>query len=51
MVKTLPISFRLEPSEKVALENAAQEEGRSVSNLLIKIVNEWLANRPKSGGD
>ncbi|WP_164738158.1 ribbon-helix-helix domain-containing protein [Frigidibacter oleivorans] len=48
MTKTLPLSFRLDPADKLALERAAAADGRSVSNLLVLIVREWLAAHPTS---
>lgn len=40
--KGLPISFRLTPEKKLALEIAAEEDSRSVSSLLDKLVSDWL---------
>lgn len=45
MTKSFPISFRLDPNEKAALEKAAAEDARSVSSLLTLIVRQWLAER------
>lgn len=45
MSKGLPISFRLDPVDKQALDKAADEEARSVSSLLTLIVRQWLADR------
>lgn len=50
MAKGLPVSFRLEAAEKLALDRAAEAENRSVSNLLTVIVREWLAQRERGGG-
>jgi hypothetical protein len=33
-----------------ALRQIAEEEDRTVSNLITRIVKEWLAVRQKSGG-
>ena len=50
MAKGFPISFRLEMSEKAALEAAAEKDARSVSSLLTLIVREWLrAQADKKG--
>ena len=43
--KSVPISFRLLPEVKAALETAAREDSRSVSSLLDKLVNDWLRDR------
>jgi uncharacterized protein (DUF1778 family) len=40
--KGLPISFRLTPDKKQALETAAEADSRSVSSMLDKIVSDWL---------
>ncbi|MCE6960567.1 hypothetical protein LAZ40_16200 [Cereibacter sphaeroides] len=40
--KVSPISFRLLPDTKAALDKAAADDRRSVSSLLDKIVTEWL---------
>lgn len=40
--KSLPISFRLSPEKKQALEAAAEIDSRSVSSLLDKIISDWL---------
>lgn len=40
--KGVPVSFRLLPDVKAALEKAAQDDSRSVSSLLNKLVSEWL---------
>jgi uncharacterized protein (DUF1778 family) len=42
MTKSLPISFRLPEETKAALERAAQEDARSVSSLVTKIISDWL---------
>lgn len=40
--KTLPISFRLDPAVKAALEAAAHQDSRSVSSLASKVLADWL---------
>jgi hypothetical protein len=40
--KTLPVSARLAPEIKKALEAAAKADGRSTSNLMEKIIADWL---------
>lgn len=47
MAKTPPIGVRLDPEAKAEIERAARDDARSVSSLISKIVNEWLANRKK----
>lgn len=43
--KGVPVSFRLLPDVKAALETAAREDSRSVSSLLDKLVSDWLRDR------
>ncbi|NPD17307.1 hypothetical protein HOY34_19150 [Xinfangfangia sp. D13-10-4-6] len=45
MSKGLPVSFRLDENDKMALEAAAKADARSVSSLLTVIVRQWLAAR------
>jgi uncharacterized protein (DUF1778 family) len=45
MPKTESITFRVDAETKEAIENAAREDGRAVSNLLDRIVSEWLRRR------
>lgn len=40
--KGVPVSFRLLPEVKEALDAAAKADHRSVSSLLDKLVTEWL---------
>jgi hypothetical protein len=40
--KTLPISFRLPPETKAALEKAASADHRSVSSLVEKVLTDFL---------
>jgi len=42
MTKTNAVSFRVEPDEKTALEQAAKDDSRTESSLLQKILKEWL---------
>lgn len=42
MQKSVPISFRLPPEVKAALEEAAKADTRSVSSLMEKLVTTWL---------
>jgi uncharacterized protein (DUF1778 family) len=43
MTKTANLHLRLEPAERAALEAAAREDDRSVSQLARRIISEWLA--------
>ena len=45
MQKSVPISFRLPPETKQALEKAAKADTRSVSSLLEKVVTEFLKDQ------
>lgn len=45
MARSAPIGFRVEPDMKAALEKAAAEDSRSVSSLIVKILNDWLRER------
>lgn len=49
MARTLPTSIRLDPEIKAGLERAATADGRSVSNLLDRIVREWLGAKGHLG--
>ena len=42
MAKTAALAFRVQDEVKVALEKAATADGRSVSNLMDRILREWL---------
>jgi hypothetical protein len=42
VTKTHPLGFRVEPEVKEALEKAAKADGRSVSNLIERILAQWL---------
>jgi len=49
--KPLPTSLRLDPKIKKALEKAAEADSRSMSNMIEKILTDWLRERgflPKS---
>ncbi len=45
MQKSVPISFRLPPDTKAALEQAAKEDTRSVSSLLEKVITDFLKDK------
>lgn len=40
-----PTSFRMDPNLKAALETAAAEDGRSISQMLDRILRAWLIER------
>lgn len=42
MARTASLGFRIEPSLKAALENAAVDDMRSTSSMVEKILTEWL---------
>lgn len=42
MAKTTPLGIRFSPEVKAALDKAAKDEARSLSNLIERIVAEWL---------
>jgi hypothetical protein len=53
-LKTLPVSVRLLPDTKAALEKAAKDDLRSTSSLMEKILVEWLRAKgylPAGGPD
>ncbi len=39
--RNAPLAFRITPELKAALERAAEEDARSVSSLVIKVLTEW----------
>jgi hypothetical protein len=45
MVKTEALSFRVAADTKAALERAAAADERSISNLVEKVLREWLSKR------
>ncbi|WP_341704687.1 ribbon-helix-helix protein, CopG family [Ferrovibrio sp.] len=40
--KSLPVSVRLPPQVKDALMHAAADDQRSISNLIEKVLTDWL---------
>lgn len=42
--------FRLPPELRTELQLAADEEHRNLSNLIIHIIREWLADRRRAKG-
>jgi len=49
MKRALPTSIRLDPEIKAGLERAATADGRSISNLLDRILREWLVAKGHLG--
>ncbi len=50
--KSLPVSIRLQPNTKQALEKAAAADMRSTSSLIEKVLTDWLKKNghlPKGG--
>ncbi|WP_204165295.1 hypothetical protein [Methylobacterium radiodurans] len=45
MAKTPSLGIRVQPETKVALEQAAKDDLRSVSSLVEKILVEWLRTK------
>lgn len=42
MTRDVALSFRVEPDMKKALEKAANDDDRSVSSLVMRILKAWL---------
>jgi len=51
MAKSEVFSWRLSPELKSALEHRARMEGRSVSGLLDRVVQDWLRNGKSDADD
>jgi hypothetical protein len=47
MAKDERIAVRLDAATKAALAKAAEEDKRSLSSMVEKIVSEWLKARPR----
>ena len=47
MAKNQQINIRLAEEEKRQLENDAQEQERTISNLLLWCWKEWRKSKPK----
>lgn len=43
--KSQPVSVRLAPEVKAAMEKAAKEDSRSISNFMEKVLTDWLRER------
>lgn len=49
MAKNAFLNIRIDPDERAALEAAAREDDRTMSQLARKIIMEWLAKHgPKA---
>lgn len=48
MEKDTRLTFRMSAATRDALERAAEEERRSVSDLAVLIIQDWLATRSAS---
>lgn len=42
MTKTTPVSVRLPPEVKAALDEAAGRDTRSISSMIEKVLTDWL---------
>ena len=42
-------SFRMPDELRAELEKLSKEDGRSLSNLIIKVLREYVENKCKSG--
>lgn len=49
--KLFPVNIRMDEPTLTALRQIAEEEDRTVSNLITRIVREWLAARSKNPGN
>ena len=45
MAKTTPLGIRFSLDIKAALKKAAKDEARRLSNLIERIVSEWLRSK------
>ncbi len=48
MEKDTRLTFRMSVATRKALERAAEEERRSVSDLAVLVIEDWLASRSAS---
>jgi hypothetical protein len=49
--KNPPLSIRVPPTVRQALEAAARKERRSLSSMVCLVIEEWLATRAAAPGD
>lgn len=47
MAKDTNLAIRLDSETKEALARAADEDGRSLSSLVAKILKDWLRRQPR----
>lgn len=47
MAKEASIHVRLDAATREALEAAAEADGRKLSNLVERILTEWVKTKPK----
>jgi predicted DNA-binding protein len=40
-----PVNVRMSDEMRDELRRIAAEDGRTISNLVVKIINDWLADR------
>jgi hypothetical protein len=45
MVRSAPLGFRIEPELKAALEKAAEDDGRSVSSFVERVLIAHLRDK------
>lgn len=45
MTSPLPVSIRMPPEVKLALEQAAKADRRSISSLVVIILTDWLREK------
>ena len=48
--KLYPVNIRMDEPTLTALREIAEEEDRTLSNLVMRIVKEWLAARQQQSG-
>jgi hypothetical protein len=51
MAKTEVYSWRVDPQIKMALEEEARSQGKSVAAVLDTIAKQWLQRRKRNNGD
>jgi len=51
MTKSASLNIRIDPDERAALEAAAREDDRTMSQLARRIIMEWLAKHAPKATD
>jgi hypothetical protein len=51
MAKTEVYSWRVKPEHKMALEQAARDEGVTIGRLLDRLTERWISARKRKNGD